>query len=100
MWIINEILLNPKKVFSSLLRVVIQTYKWTCKHLPLMLRSTEVNTVGKSNTQSIRVPSQRGNLLIERGYSAAANKTFHLHGTRFSLKIYLLSNRGVTLFNR
>ncbi len=34
---------RPKNAFSSLLQ-------WTWKHLPLMLRSTELNTFGMTNT--------------------------------------------------
>ncbi len=33
-----------------LLRFIRQTYQWTKKHLPLMLRSTELNSLGMTNT--------------------------------------------------
>ncbi len=41
---------NGAFAFSSLLRVISQVYQWAWKHLPFMLRSTELNSVGMSNT--------------------------------------------------
>ncbi len=35
---------------SSLLRIISQIYQWISKHLPLMLRSTELNTFDMTNT--------------------------------------------------
>ncbi len=40
----------PVNTFSSLLRIVSQTYQWTWKHLLLMLRSTKLNTFHMANT--------------------------------------------------
>ncbi len=45
----NVIPLEPKYAFSSLLRIISQTDQLTWKHLPLMPRSTELNTFGTTN---------------------------------------------------
>ncbi len=37
-------------MFTSLLRIINQIKQWTLKYLPLMLRSTELNTLGMTNT--------------------------------------------------
>ncbi len=42
---------RPKNAFLSLLRIVSLTYQWTWKHLPLMLRSAELNTLSMTNTR-------------------------------------------------
>ncbi len=44
---------RPKNAFSWLLRIVSKTYQWTWKHLPLMLRSTELNTFAMTNMTSL-----------------------------------------------
>ncbi len=40
---------RPRNAFSSLLRTVSSTYKWAWKHLQLMLRSAEINTLSMAN---------------------------------------------------
>ncbi len=42
--------MDHKTALSSLLRIISFTYQWTGKQLPLMLRSTELNTFGMTNT--------------------------------------------------
>ncbi len=46
----NAIPLDLKNAFSLELRIVSKTYQWTWKHLPIMLRSAELNTFSKTNT--------------------------------------------------
>ncbi len=41
---------EPKNPFSSLLRIISKAYQWTWKHLPLVLRSTELNKFDMTNT--------------------------------------------------
>ncbi len=42
--LINDVIaLEPKKAFSSPLRIISQTYQWTWNQLPLMLRFTELS---------------------------------------------------------
>ncbi len=42
----NVVSREPNSAFSSMLRIISQTYKWIWKHLALMIRSTKSNTFG------------------------------------------------------
>ncbi len=70
---------RTKNTFSSLLQIV--TYQWTWKHLPYVLRSTELNTLGMTNTIIYRDFLRRAtgdNLSIEGVEHFMLSVTFHL----------------------
>ncbi len=76
---------RPLNKFSSLLRVISETYQWTWKHLPLMLRSTGLNTFGMTNTiyRDLLCPANgggRGNLSIEEVEHRGDQVAKHVYG--------------------